>query len=345
MPGAHIDIEERAQIRHDRLVHKFSIAAIMKTFSRSRNAINGALAEGPVGRTGGRKLSSTIARRDLIKKLVRQKKSVNGRILPRYPSAECVRMAVNAAGFKACRSTIHTDLSETCVNRVRPKQPFDGEHCVLLRKALKRKANRMRGWDKYVFSDEHWITVNDHTTRTQWVVKRADGTINREDLVPIIRRSRYNIPSFMVWAAIGVNFKSRLIFIPRKKDEEGKVISMNSSRYIRVCLASILNGSNQIPHDAILMQDGARCHTAKATLAYLSRKGQMVLEDWPPYSPDLNPIEYLWAHLDKKISEEAPQTADQLEAVAKRVWDAIPQAVINNYVLGFKGLLKDHVSA
>ncbi|KAJ3442125.1 transposable element-related [Anaeramoeba flamelloides] len=49
----------------------------------------------------------------------------------------------------------------------------------------------------------------------------------------------------------------------------------------------------------ILMQDGAPAHTSRSTKEYLSKKCS-VLENWPPNSPDLNPIENLWGIMGKK---------------------------------------------
>lgn len=48
------------------------------------------------------------------------------------------------------------------------------------------------------------------------------------------------------------------------------------------------------------MQDGAPFHGSKRTKNYLDEKDIDVLE-WPGYSPDLNPIENVWAWLKNEI--------------------------------------------
>jgi transposase len=48
------------------------------------------------------------------------------------------------------------------------------------------------------------------------------------------------------------------------------------------------------------MQDGARIHTAGNVMEWLRTKDIEFLE-WPPQSPDLNPIENIWAYLKDKL--------------------------------------------
>lgn len=49
------------------------------------------------------------------------------------------------------------------------------------------------------------------------------------------------------------------------------------------------------------MQDNAKIHKAKKTLKWFEDMGIELIE-WPPYSPDLNPIEQLWFELKELIN-------------------------------------------
>ena len=47
----------------------------------------------------------------------------------------------------------------------------------------------------------------------------------------------------------------------------------------------------------ILIQDGARYHTSKACRAFFAQQKRLSVYQLPSYSPDFNPIEYLWKKL------------------------------------------------
>jgi transposase len=53
------------------------------------------------------------------------------------------------------------------------------------------------------------------------------------------------------------------------------------------------------------MHDNARRHTAKHTQKWLKDTAINVME-WPSYSPDLNPIEYVWFLLKEAIYKLRP---------------------------------------
>ncbi|GFV25159.1 uncharacterized protein TNCV_592251, partial [Trichonephila clavipes] len=71
-------------------------------------------------------------------------------------------------------------------------------------------------------------------------------------------------------------------------------------------------------------QDGATCHTARATI------------DWPPKSCDLTLLDYfLWGYVKSLVYADKPQTLDHLEVNIRRViTDIRPQMlekVIENW--------------
>jgi transposase len=51
-----------------------------------------------------------------------------------------------------------------------------------------------------------------------------------------------------------------------------------------------------VDDDAVFMQDNAPIHTAKIVKEWFKEQGIDVMP-WPPYSPDLNPIEHSWPWL------------------------------------------------
>ncbi len=77
--------------------------------------------------------------------------------------------------------------------------------------------------------------------------------------------------------------------------------------------------------DRVFMQDNARVHTAKIVMDWLDEKGYSVMT-WPPYSPDLNPIEMVWYRIKTYIHKHHPELR-RMTAEDEKVMDAIVNAV------------------
>ena len=72
----------------------------------------------------------------------------------------------------------------------------------------------------------------------------------------------------------------------------------------------------------IFQQDNDPKHCSKHTKDYLSDRN-INLMSWPSQSPDMNPIEHLWAILKRKIRERMPRNIPNLMEIIKEEWELI----------------------
>jgi hypothetical protein len=73
------------------------------------------------------------------------------------------------------------------------------------------------------------------------------------------------------------------------------------------------------PDKFIFQQDNARVHTAIVVQNYLKRSN-IKLMTWPANSPDLNPIEHVWAFMKRKLDQYL-EPAKSLEELWDRIQD------------------------
>ena len=74
--------------------------------------------------------------------------------------------------------------------------------------------------------------------------------------------------------------------------------------------------------DCIFQQDNAPPHTARITKQWLANNSIPVL-DWPPYSPDLKPIEHVWGHLKQKLYISMPSTPYEVMNTFLSLWNEL----------------------
>ncbi|GFW60544.1 DUF4817 domain-containing protein [Trichonephila clavipes] len=111
------------------------------------------------------------------------------------------------------------------------------------------------------------------------------------------------------------------------KNDEGHNVTVNGDRY-RAMISNffIPELNNHDVQELWFQQDGATCHTARATIDLLkdtfgdrliSRFGPV---NWPPRSCDLTPLDYfLWGYVKSLVYADKPQTLDHLEDNIRRV--------------------------
>jgi len=70
-------------------------------------------------------------------------------------------------------------------------------------------------------------------------------------------------------------------------------------------------------------QDGAPCHRPRRITNYIKRYLTKRILPHPPQSPDLNPIELIWAQMKAKVERRKPQTKQQLKEAIQESWNSI----------------------
>jgi hypothetical protein len=133
----------------------------------------------------------------------------------------------------------------------------------------------------------------------------------------------------MIFAVIGVNYKSNLLIVDGSIDAEKYRLNCEDLHFIQELDA--LHG----PLNWIFQQDGALCHMAQKTLDWLEECCD-VLHGWPPNSPDLSPIELLWAIVKKIVERLNPETLNELKEYLQFAWASVPLTTINRLCKSFR---------
>ncbi|CAB5383125.1 unnamed protein product [Rhizophagus irregularis] len=89
---------------------------------------------------------------------------------------------------------------------------------------------------------------------------------------------------------------------------------MNSDDYVNILANHFIPWVNNYP-SSIFQQDGASCYTSNYSIWWM-RTHNVPMLDWMAQSPDLNPIENLWDHLDHQIRKRKPLPKSKQELIS-----------------------------
>jgi len=145
-----------------------------------------------------------------------------------------------------------------------------------------------------------------------------------------------------VWAAIGHGRKVPLVFF-------GSDVRLTSAVYREVVLEGVLRPwareqfgyeNERYTEEWTFQQDGATIHTARRTQEWCEDKKNVPdfirKDQWPPRSPDLNPLDYsIWSILLQRACNRPHPDLDSLRGALEREWEPLDEEVLRRIVDDF----------
>lgn len=177
-----------------------------------------------------------------------------------------------------------------------------------------QKKKRVNFCKKYLaWSEEQWKTVlwSDESTFT--VTGTPSSRVYRkpgsDPLDPKYTSKFVKYPaSLMAWGCFTYYGVGRLVILPANE-------KVNQNNYLEL-LCDVLSDSFDKTKARVFMQDSAPAHVAKSVKQWLTDCEVPFIRDWPGNSPDINPIENLWAHMKRQLRSMDTSSLPKLEAAA-----------------------------
>lgn len=184
------------------------------------------------------------------------------------------------------------------------------------------------------FSDESMIMSGRHVNSQNngfWRL-RGDFHDRQERLVQRkLQGPKTHIFVLLHWKAglIGPIFIEELEFFDPSRDKQRD--TLNARKYIYMLQTFVIPVLKERLgpdfNNCWWQQDGAPSHTAEITISYLrSEFGNRIISgeklpcgnlfEWPPYSPDLNPLDYwFWTSLKQKVGSQDPSDIEEVKTL------------------------------
>jgi transposase len=172
-------------------------------------------------------------------------------------------------------------------------------------------------WDRVIWSDETTVRQSpkskDVFVHVHLSTKREDMEINSQ-----IHSGGFSV---MFWGCMSKLGLGPLVAL------EG---NMTADRYVELLRDTLIPELEAAGKEMVFMQDNAPCHKAKRVMKYFQENNIMTL-DWPAQSPDMNPIENLWAIIKHRRQQKfgVPKSKNDLIEQIFNIWENIEEELVS----------------
>jgi len=204
-------------------------------------------------------------------------------------------------------STIRRRLQEVHIRKWRAaKRPRlnKGHVAKRLQWAKEHRHWSVEDWEKIGWSDE--CSVEKHADPRQVWVFRRPGEHEKFKPQNVLCKDKSGTVSLMVWGCFAGPHQGPLVSFRGVNTAVTYVAALQEN-----LLPFIETMPLHIKHDFIFQQDNATIHTARITKAWFAEQAFKVME-WPPNSPNMNPIEHMWRVLKAALHKRFPDTSTLL---------------------------------
>jgi hypothetical protein len=179
-------------------------------------------------------------------------------------------------------------------------------------------------WKRMLWSDETKINWMGSDGK-KYVWKTRGEPLSNCITTPTVKHGGGN--NLMVWGCMGWNGVGKLVEV------QGK---MDAVQYCEILDEGVEESFEKLEMEEgqqYFQQDNDPKHTSNLATKWFSDKNIDPI-NWPPQSPDLNPIEHLWNHLKCKLQayEIAPKGVHELWDRVVKEWNEIPPEVCQNLI-------------
>lgn len=252
----------------------------------------------------------------MVKRLVRTSKKD-----PFMPATELK----NALDLPVSVETVRRRLRESNLNACSPRKVplLSSKHVAKRLSFARAHANwPLEKWRNVLWTDESKIVLFGGKGSRSFVRRPPNNEFNPQYTLKTVKHGGSSI---MVWGCFSYQGVGPIYWIRT---------TMDAAVYVKILQEIMLPyASDEMPLVWVFQQDNDPKHTSKMAKRWFDENSINVME-WPAQSPDLNPIENLWADVKKGVSSIKPTSSEGLWKAVSDIWNSIPvercQSLVNS---------------